>query len=315
MDETSPAQDRTKFKSASSKIDPYRFFEVAYAGPDGDKRKDRIKCHFCDYELIRRSDRCIVHSIRCKNIPIDKKLKYGFINDDDITEGSDGAQKVKESSMVSEEQARQSTRRRKRFGKMRADGELTEGGSGDDGMLTDSQIKSESGGRKSKRRRKTPSKFANSGTFDSSDEEFGASLRGNSRYSNKHEALSFFSNFIDNISGGVRQKKKFADYSEDEWKQEERELNIRERRARIRHLESQSKMFEAKEYYLSRKPHLKEKQIQLLEPISQAAQMFLSQQAVNQLSAAVNASDTSELKGYTIEPVEVLSAVDITTDA
>jgi len=291
-------------------IDPYRFFEAVAS--EQEKGKERLKCQYCDYELIKRSARCIVHTIRCKKTPLEQKLKHKFVTEEDITEGSDGEQRIKDAAMVTEEQLIQMNKKNKRFSsrsKTFTDGEQTEGGSGDDGNMTDSR---KLPARKSARKRKASTKLMNGGLYDSSDDEFGGAKRSKA---NKSEALSFLSEFLDNINGSragpTRIRKKFSDYTDDDWKLEERELSIRERRAKIRHLEMETKMFETQEDYYNKKSSLEERQIQLLEPISQAAQMFLSQQVVNQYNIT-STNGASELKDYTLEGAsEVVNADEI----
>lgn len=64
----------------------YELYDVVEPHPQHDPSKDKIKCKYCDYTVIRRSNRCLRHSKQCSNTPRELKLKYideSTLNDED----------------------------------------------------------------------------------------------------------------------------------------------------------------------------------------------------------------------------------------
>ena len=77
-------------------VNPYAVFDIEVPAKDGNRKHDRLQCQHCDYKLQRKANRCIVHTIRCPNTPIELKVKLGFVNEEDIEVGVDGLPKLKE---------------------------------------------------------------------------------------------------------------------------------------------------------------------------------------------------------------------------
>ena len=89
------------------------------------------------------------------------------------------------------------------------------------------------------------------------------------------DALGLFSDFLEGLGMGDAvnaRKKTYATYSEDDWKREERELGIRERRARINHWNSQT------HYYNQLAPFIEEMR-PLVAKMNEVCDMYLSEKS------------------------------------
>ena len=170
----------------------------------------------------------------------------------------------------------------------------------DGGATTDGGELDPNKPRKSKRKRKRRVIIPDDESdFSDGDSKFSNMFKSNnsrgSGTATRREAINMFTELVENLGGSssktFREKKSFASYTDDDFAREERELNIRERRVRIRQAEAQTEMFRAQEeFYDTMRVQIPT----LLEPIAQAAQVFVSNQAPSSSSTGENSNERGE---------------------
>jgi len=102
----------------------------------------------------------------------------------------------------------------------------------------------------------------------------------------KEDTMSFFTDLLGEFD--ERPKKPFAQYTEDDWLKEERELLIRERRARVQNINSQTQCYNAfAPLALEIKP--------LLSKINEAADLFIIEQKAKLLTAGVEIVQSEDI--------------------
>ena len=151
-----------------------------------------------------------------------------------------------------------------------------------------------SASRTSGRKRKKPTRSGEVSDFSEDSNDYIApktpKRQSFGNLSNKNDAINLFSDFLENLgmdAKSVRQKKPYSQYTEDDWKREERELAIKERRAKIRHWDAQT------DFYNRLGP--------VVDRVAQAAEMYIAH------SATITNGHGSGIQGYGMEPnVEVL---------
>ena len=260
-------------KGDEPRVDPYVFFEVSMESKDGDKRKDRVKCLYCNYEVLRKWVRCMTHCVRCPQIPTQAKLEHGFVTDEYLTEDSEGEKRVRDNAPIP----------------------------------TENKEAPKTPGRTTGRKRK-PSAKAMTDMSDLSDDDMfnDEPKRSKPKVSNsrKNETVKLFTDFLEDLgmnASTLRSKKKFHEYTEDDWKKEERELAVREARSRIRMVDAQTDMMRAKEQYYQQMPQIMEplaRLPELLEPISRFAQVMMGQNC----ATTVVTTEPHHEPAYTIVP-------------